>query len=499
MLKIAKGAGTSLLGSIIGRSLWFLCQVLIARFLGANVFGLYILGLGVLKITELFSRLGLHVGAMRFVAIYHKSAPERIKGILISVSTISFITGTLVGGLVYLAAGMISVSLFHKPELTAILKTFSICIPFMSTMMVVATTTRGFHTAKYYVYIADLAQPVVNTILVIISISLGLGVIGLIKAFIISYIISLLVAFYLLVKEFPAIITKSVRIEYDIRTLLLYSFPLMLSGLLMFLVRWTDTIMLGLMKQSADVGIYRAASQIPIFLGLILTAINSVYAPTIAQIHHQNEKERLEKILKTTTRWIFLFTFPLVIILAFSSREIISVFGNEFIAKGAPVLIIITLAQFINCITGGVGIILGMTGKQNMLVINSAVLVLVNILLNVIFIPIYGCLGAAIASGISIAGVNILRLIEVYFFYRIHPYNPSYFLGIMSGIISIIILEFTTTLIHTDSNLITLLINTSIVLLCFILLYIHYADNEDDKFIITAIAGRLNHLIPRND
>jgi O-antigen/teichoic acid export membrane protein len=58
--KLAKGAGTTLIGSVIGRGTWFLCQVIIARLYGAEIFGMYALGLTVLKISEIFARFGLH-------------------------------------------------------------------------------------------------------------------------------------------------------------------------------------------------------------------------------------------------------------------------------------------------------------------------------------------------------------------------------------------------------------------------------------------------------
>jgi O-antigen/teichoic acid export membrane protein len=68
--KLAKGTGISLFGMMTGRGLWFLCQIIIARLFGAEVFGLYILGITTFKITELFARFGLDKGAMRFVSIY---------------------------------------------------------------------------------------------------------------------------------------------------------------------------------------------------------------------------------------------------------------------------------------------------------------------------------------------------------------------------------------------------------------------------------------------
>jgi len=58
-----------------------------------------------------------------------------------------------------------------------------------------------------------------------------------------------------------------------------------------------------------------------------------------------------------------LIALPLALILVFSPREVMSVFGSKFVADGVPVLIVLTAAQFINCITGAVGVTLNMMGK----------------------------------------------------------------------------------------------------------------------------------------
>ena len=113
--KVAKGAGISFIGSVTGRCLWLLCQVIVARYFNAEVFGLYTLGLMVLKIAELIARFGLHAGAMRFVSIYRKDAPGKVKGIFISASLISFVNGLLLAGIVYFFADFIYGTIFHKP------------------------------------------------------------------------------------------------------------------------------------------------------------------------------------------------------------------------------------------------------------------------------------------------------------------------------------------------------------------------------------------------
>src|SRR3989304_9270525 len=95
--KVAKGAGTNLIGSSIGKGLFFLSQIIIARILGVEVFGLYALGFATVKMCEIFARLGLHKGGMRFVSIYKDDSPSKLKGVLVSAIGITLINGILIG------------------------------------------------------------------------------------------------------------------------------------------------------------------------------------------------------------------------------------------------------------------------------------------------------------------------------------------------------------------------------------------------------------------
>lgn len=494
--KIAKGAGISFIGSVIGRLLWFTCQVIIARFFGVEVFGLYILGLVVLKITEMFSRFGLHTGAMRFVSIYRENDPGRTKGVIICATLISFIIGILMGGIVYFSAGFVSESFFHKPALADIIKTFALCVPFMATMMVVATASQGFHTTKYSAYIKDIIQPSANILLIVIFILSGLGIFWVINAYIISHAIALIVGFCFIAKQFPGIKERALKPVYEIKKIINYSIPLLFSGFLGFLILWTDTIMLGFMKSAVDVGIYRAASQIPIFLLLILAASNSIYAPAIAEMHHKGQKERMGKIFKTITRGVFLCTIPAALILIFSAKEIMHIYGSNFIEIGSYVLIILTISQFINCITGGVAFTLNMTGKQNIEMLNTFALFIINIVLNYYFIPIYGCVGAAIATCISIVTINLIRLLEVYIIHKIHPYNMDYIYGIVSGIIGFVVLYFLGKYLPYHSCVIRLISNILVVSVIFVFSFIIKGASEEDKYLFGAVTKKFKIKLP---
>jgi O-antigen/teichoic acid export membrane protein len=350
--KVAKGAGTTLIGSSIGKGLFFLSQIIIARFLGVEAFGLYALGFAVIKIAEIVSRLGLNMGGMRFVSIYKDNDPSKLKGVLLSATSISLLNGMLIGIILYSSSYFIAQVIFKKPELTNTLQLFAFSLPFIAGMTVVSYLLQGFHTTKYTVYTREFAQPLTNITLILSFYYFGFGLSGVIYAFILSHLVALIIGFVYLGKLFPGFQNRGIKPAYEIKNLISYSTPLLFVGFLHYFLSWTDTLMLGFLGSTKDVGIYRAASQVPFVMTLILAAANSIYAPLVADLYQKREMQRLSNIFISTTRWVTYITVPISIFLVFSSKEIMMLFGNGYIEKGHIVLIILSFGQLVNCNDG---------------------------------------------------------------------------------------------------------------------------------------------------
>ena len=96
----------------------------------------------------------------------------------------------------------------------------------------------------------------------------------------------------------------------------------------------------------------------------------------------------------------------------FSGNWILSIWGEEF-EEAYWILIILGFGQLVNLTTGAVGIILIMTGHEKTQRNISLCFMMVFLILSFTIIPIYGALGASIASVTAVMGINITKLIYV--------------------------------------------------------------------------------------
>ena len=493
--KVAKGAGTTLIGSSIGKGLFFLSQIIIARALGVEIFGLYALGFAVAKICGIISTFGLSTGGMRFVSIFKDESRSKLKGILISSSVFSFLSGAIIGFVLYILSNKIAIVIFHNPELKITLQIFAFSVPFISGMNVVASLLKGFHTTKYTVYTRDIIQCVVNVILIIVFHLVGFGLSGVIYAFILSHLMAFISGIFYLRKLFPEIKYKDFKPVYEIKDLILYSVPLLFIDFLHYFLTWTNSLLLGVLSTTTSVGIYRAASQLPLVMTIFMMATNSIYAPLAANLYNKGEMKRLESIFKTTTRWVIYITVPIFILIIFSPKELMMVFGREFIQTGWIILVILSFGQLINCMTAGVGMTLTMTAKQKLELFNSAIMLSVNILLCYLLIPKYGAIGAAIANCVGISLINLVRLAEVKFLYNMHPFSSVLIKYTLPSSISIIILFFLNKMVFQTSNIYTFFIKLCAIFIIFMVYFLRKTVwTSEDLFVY----NKVKNIISKN-
>jgi len=98
---------------------------------------------------------------------------------------------------------------------------------------------------------------------------------------------------------------------------------------------------------------------------------------------------------------------PAVILLLWSDAVIQLTFGMEYI--GAALLLnLLIIGQLFNTGVGSVGMILNMAGHEKITVRVLLVAVAINIALDIWLIPIYGSMGAAISSLITVIFWNLV-------------------------------------------------------------------------------------------
>ena len=169
----------------------------------------------------------------------------------------------------------------------------------------------------------------------------------------------------------------------------------------------TDTIMIGIIIGTEQAGVYNVASRIAGLTAFVLLAINTFLAPLISELYTKQENSELQTLVRAGARIAAVVSLLVVIGLIVLGKVLLGLFGEGF-ANGYSPLVILAVSQFINALAGSVGLIMIMTGYEaqaTKIITGSAVL---NIVLNLALIPMFGIVGAAIATTITTILWNFL-------------------------------------------------------------------------------------------
>ena len=236
-------------------------------------------------------------------------------------------------------------------------------------------------------------------------------VVWFIYSFVVIFVISTAVVYlFLFNKNFP----KSAAHNFSSTEILRASYPMALSAISYFLMQSTDVLFISAYDTFESVAYYSIAVKLATVTALALISVNIVIAPKIASIYNDKNFSQLKLILKKATRINVVISLPIIVLLLLFSEYVLSTFGSNYIlAKNA--LWILLIAQFFNSITGPSALYLNMTGRQKKLNVILVISLLINVVLNIILVPDFGMLGAAISTTTSFVISKILASALVFY------------------------------------------------------------------------------------
>jgi O-antigen/teichoic acid export membrane protein len=201
------------------------------------------------------------------------------------------------------------------------------------------------------------------------------------------------------------------RIDIPAREVFAFTIPLLSSDLVYIVMNTSDVVLLGYFRDSAEVGAFRAIWPAAHLNLMVMTSFALLFTPLAARFFARQDRERMNELYWQTAIWVAVFTFP-VFALTFALAEPLTVtlFGERY-ADSAPYLALLSLGYYFSAALGLNGLTLKVFGKLKYIVSINLLAVVVNVGLNLVLIPRYGALGAAIGTTGTVIAHNVLKQI----------------------------------------------------------------------------------------
>ncbi|MBE0428980.1 MAG: flippase [Thermoleophilia bacterium] len=488
---IAHGAAVNYAGIIARMVFLYGYTYLLARMLPVAELGTFFLIFSMISLLGLASLAGLDHGVVRYVALY---AGEGKPGLAWRTVKVALIFGLPVASLV--TVGLIVMApqagehfFDGSAEAVSALRIFAFAIPLLVAARMFNAATQGMHRMKYQVLSRDFGEQIAKIGLSAGALVFGLGLAGVIWANLASVAVAaaLSLIFALMVLAGPAKHSRSeITGDRPMAAILRYSYPLAFSAVMAAMMLTISTLLLGLLGTSEDVGFYGVALRISLFGTKIVAAFITVFAPVIAHLWNQRKTEELEGLYVTVGRWIFILTFPIFLIIILFADSLMLIFGEGFVA-GSNALIILATGQFLAALTGAAGLMVLMTGRSKLELLNIAVALSTVIGLCLLLIPRYGVAGAAMAHLSALGIVNLLRVVEIWILMRMHAYNLGYLKPLLAGGIAAVLAGLAGRFVIPEEGLVQVAVLASLFLLVYVFSMGVLGLNEQDKDLLRRI------------
>ncbi len=484
--KIARGTGIIFMGTIISMTLGFASRTLLARFFSTSQYGVFNLALTIFSINLTVATLGLPAALPREIGFYRKKDPSKMESIISTSLVIVTISSTLGALILALASGDIA-GVFQEPRLNSSLRILALALPFSALTGVLIAISQGFGRVREKVYFQNIIYPLLWLTLVELLVGFSFPFEWVFYA----YITAQILRFLTMMIDINRLKLIRIQPRFNIqigKQLILFSIPLFMSGILSFIMNWTDTLMLGYYKNSEVVGIYNAATPLARLIPVFLNSAAFLYSPIAAQLYAQRKIGEIKRLYQVLTKWIFMLTLPIFsVMFLFPEATINFLFSSKY-AQAAPALQILSFGFMFHTILGLNGTSIIVMGKTRFFMIANFISAGLNIILNTLLIPQYGANGAALATAVSYLTVNILNSTKLYKITKIHPFYRNYNKVMFTCITTLILFRIMIRFHSKNLNLLWLgFIEGLLILIWIILVIINKSIDKEDIELILAI------------
>ncbi|HTG46691.1 MAG TPA: MATE family efflux transporter [Actinomycetota bacterium] len=437
---LAAGTAQNITGLVVFVLGTFAANILISRSFGGGATGA--VALGVVTIGTQFAfiaaagtRFGMDMAAVRYVAIDAGAGHlGRIRGVLSRAIAIAGLISLVAGAFVFVVAGPVGRALSDPATQHATvtsLRAAAVAIPFVAITYVWLGGSRGLKVMRHTLYVMWVAQPILWIVLMVVGWQIQKSEAMAVWAYAGSWIVSAIAARFLwrgISRGHPAEELEPGTTDALVR----YGAPRAPAALLSQGLFWIDYFVASYFVSAGDVtaaqvGVYSACVRVALVMVLFLTAVSYVFSPFVADLHARGERERLDHLFKTITRWTVAGTIPILLLMLIEPGAILSVFGGaRFAADGSSALRILVIGQAINVSVGAAGFVLIMAGRTGWDLIVYSLSAALDLTLAFLLVPRFGIEGAAAAQAITIAASNWLRLVLVRRFVGIFPWDGAY-------------------------------------------------------------------------
>lgn len=230
-------------------------------------------------------------------------------------------------------------------------------------------------------------------------------------------------------------------VPHNAKAIVEYTFYIILSGSVANLLLDGDKMILNQYMDIGNIAFYSVATYIALVISVPSRAMHQIVYPITAKLMHENKHDEMNDLYKKTSINLQLVGGFVMLCIFVNINQLYELLPKEY-AGGIWIVFMIGLSKYFDLILGNNNAIIFNTKYYRMVLFLGLMLVLVTFVLNVIFIPLYGIVGSAFATLLSITLYSVAKLMFVVKRLNLYPFTPQTLYSIAITLVLFILFYF---------------------------------------------------------
>ncbi|MCC7250631.1 lipopolysaccharide biosynthesis protein [Hyphomicrobium sp.] len=392
----------------LSAALLFLTQVVLARWMGASEYGLYVTAWTCVLVLGGLAHLGFNVAMMRLAPQYHANGDyASFRGLLNGGRRVALVSSAVIA-----TVGLTTIWAFHiesKAALALPLVLGFLCLPFYA----LTDVQDGFGRGQGWTMEAIIPPYVVRPLMLLLLVasvflaSLSASAVTGMTLALVAVVVAMALQTILMQRRVAASVPH-VAPAYHFADWFRISLPLLAGGICEIVIQNADVLLLNFFRPSDEIGHYYAAAKTTGLVLFILYAVGTAYAGRIAAAHTLGNRAEIESLVGDAVRWTFLPAAAIMIGILAVGYPVLTQFGDTF-TDAYPLMFILAAGILTKAAMGPSETILNMLGHQRASALSLGIAAAVAVTLNLVLIPLWGVTGAAVATATAFATMALIN------------------------------------------------------------------------------------------
>jgi O-antigen/teichoic acid export membrane protein len=403
----------------LGIATTMLINVVLARWLSPDDFGLFLLLSSGLGFASLLAMFGLSVAIVRFVPeSLGRGDPARARQAMGLIGGVALVTIGSTAALVALGLAYWGTALFELPDVPAIVPMVAVGVVLLALSQLTGEAFRSLHELRLAsLFSGGQAGGLLSSMvfLVLMSVAIVLGKPSFLTALALNLVamsVSLpLAALGLLqVSRAQLAVAPGVAATAPIAMseLLRFCLPMLVIQLLTCVSMQADLWIAGAACPHNQLALYGAARRVMLLVSMPLQMVNLTVMASIAELHGQQRLKEIESLLRGAASWAAWPSSVAIVVLLVAGGPVLELLFGPYFRQAAGPLRILAVGQLFLVCAGAAGYALEMTGRQMCSLLVNLLDAVAMVALGTWAATHYGIVGLALASTAVVAAHSIV-------------------------------------------------------------------------------------------